>query len=181
MSYYGILAERRVWTGRPGMELSVAAVGLQDGSVEIETRYVRHDSGRPQVEWRRRLPAATVLWLSDLVQEVLSSAVERIENDGHRSDRDFHVWAEEYHFAPDETWVRVVAVSHWGESVARIEWGFGDEVDPVLELPFVRALELVSALRGAFFVAFEAQPVRSERGATAHNGRHIQEGRGNHA
>lgn len=173
MSYSGILAERRIWSGTPGIELSLAAIMLEDGSTEIETRVIGHGDGRPVVDWRRRIPLPTAFWLAEAIQDVLIEGARRIENDGDRDDREEHIFAEARAAGVDGEWVRIVASGHFGKPRLRVEWGIGEESDLVFWLPFMRARELPSALLGVFFVAFDAQiPEPDRRGRQSRsNGR----------
>lgn len=166
MSYAGLLAERRVWSGTHGTELSIAAIMLDDGSTEIETRMIGHGDGRPIIEWRRWIPLSTALWIADAVQNALVDGAQRIENDGDREEREEHIYAEAYISAFDGAWVRVTVLGRYGTPLLRLDWGIGQESDVAFYLPFLRARELPSALRGAAFVAFDAQETAS-RAATA--------------
>jgi hypothetical protein len=67
------------------------------------------------------------------------------------------VYAEAQATSSDGQWVRVTAIGRYGQPIIRVDWGLGEESDVVVSLPFVRAMELPSALQGVCFIAFDGQ------------------------
>jgi hypothetical protein len=164
-AYHGIIAERRVWAGSPGVELSVAAIMLPDGSTEVETRSIRHGDGRPVVEAQHRMSIGTAFSLAKSLGRVFVEASAQIETRGDRRDGNGQQYSEQRITAQDGTWMRVIAGPSDGRLVVRIDQGTGGSTgleaatDVLLTLPFDLALarELKSAIAGAAFVAFDGQ------------------------
>lgn len=170
MSYEGILGERRVWTGLDGVDLRIAAIRRADGRHDIETSFVRSGQGRPIVERRHTMSVAQGLHLAATMQEVLADAVDRIETQGDRSDREEHFFAEKYWFDSDGMWTRVAVVGAFDRLLVFVDWGIADGIDlgteapPLFVLPFARALEVPGALSGAALIGHSMNDPRYESG-----------------
>lgn len=140
-----ILSERRMSTGTPGTDFSLAAIVLPNGAVNLESRYVSYEAGERFLIFNRRtIHLALVPFLAGAVREVLVSAMLRAEPiDTTAAD---FVVAESAFDVPGGRISVVVSASFGDQWVFVEELPDEGEASVIVGLPFASAFDFLSGL-----------------------------------